>query len=150
MRAHVNRGAPPGYPSAALRDRWKFCGCAGDHKDGNWLAPCAVARPMISSTSLAETLPLPYFSLRVSIKGFFTSDPARLSATAKNWSCFGPRPRRGACASAILLRTPPLGDMMKMQVHTGQTRVANSKARTRASQKVTLRLSVPWTWVTVA
>ena len=83
MRAHVNSRAPPGYPSAALRERWKFCGCAGDDNDGNWLTPCAVAPPMISATSLAETLPLPHFSLRVSIKGFFAPDPAPLSATRR-------------------------------------------------------------------
>ena len=43
---------------------------------------------------------------------------------------------RGACASATLLGTPPLGDMMKMQVRTEQTRVGK---RTRAVQRTSLR-----------
>ena len=165
MRAHVNCGAPPGHPSAALRDRWKFCGCAGDDNDGNWLASCALAPPMISSTSLAETLPLPHFSLRVSIKGFFAPDPAPLSATRRRMPplrcelelLWPSTTSRTACASAILLRTPPLGDMMKMQVRTEQTRVAKCKStelqkntKDERNKKVTARVKVPYTNVTLS
>ena len=76
-------------------------------------------------------------SLRVSTKGFFASDPAPLSAT--RWRMpplrcelellWPSTTSRTACASAILLRTPPLGDMMNMQVRTEQTRVAKCKVR---------------------
>ena len=108
MRAQLNRGTPPGCQSTALGDRWKFCGCVGDDNDGNGLALCAVAPPMVSSTSLEDMLPLLHLISKVSNKGFFVLDhPLRsefellcLSTTS-----------RGACASARFLRTPFLRDI---------------------------------------
>ena len=123
-----------------------------------------MAPPMISSTSLAETLSLPHFSLRGSIKGFFAPNPAPLSATRRRMQplqcelelLWPSTTSRTACASPIRLRTPPLGDMMKMQVRTEQPRVAKCKERSlrknkdERNKKVTVRVKVPYTIMTVA